>query len=376
MRTLPERSEVRGNSRDTEGLRTGSLHRVRLGSERSSPCVAVSHHRKLSTASTPSSYKVGTAEEDEEELDPFGYVLPGSPGTPERVSRMTHSSKRNSKRKNNLLLTAVKPPQEYELMSPESGVPPCSACSISSHGNEAAGTLCQKVVPLTSSPVMELPLDEAQLLSAKSNQIEEACEGAAAKQRDLVDKDQPNCKGEIKPVDHKTEVGRGICRYEYMDIRHSDSSEGGESELESSGNQPSSTSGAETDQTVGGLVKEKREDEETAICHTNKQPAVQEDLSSRVVLGADVLAAGDGKDEYEEMSGFGEAPSEWGHAEYENLPTKARAVPEERDSDRCVRIGEYIKVCAGIGEPGSNTSFDNPDYWHSRLFLKPDAVRT
>lgn len=57
---------------------------MRLGSERSSSCVAVSRHRKLSTASTPSSYKVGTAEEDEEELDPYGYVLPGSPGTPER----------------------------------------------------------------------------------------------------------------------------------------------------------------------------------------------------------------------------------------------------------------------------------------------------
>lgn len=292
------------------------------------------------------------------------------------VSRITHSGKKNSKRKNNLLLTAVKPPQEYELMSPESGVPTCSACSISSRGDEATGTLDQKVVPLTSSPVMDLPRDEAQLLRVNSNQIQEACEGAAAKKRDLVEKDQPNCKGEIKPVDHKTEVGRGICRYEYMDIRRSDSSEGGESELESSGNQSSSTTGAETDQTVGGLVKEKRGDEETAICHTNKQAAVLEDLSSRVVLGADVLAAGGGKDEYEEMSGFGKVPREWKHAEYENLATKARAVPEERDSDRCAGIGEYIKVCAGIGEPGSNTSFDNPDYWHSRLFLKPDAVRT
>uniref|UniRef100_A0A3B5LA31 receptor protein-tyrosine kinase n=1 Tax=Xiphophorus couchianus TaxID=32473 RepID=A0A3B5LA31_9TELE len=182
---------------------------------------------------------------------------------------------------------------------------------------------------------------------------------------------------EIKSVDQKTEVGRGICRYEYMDIRHSDSSEGGESELERCRSQTSSTTGAETDQTAGGLVKERKGEEETEICHTNKQAAVTEDPSGGVVPGADVLAAGAGTvEEYEEMSRFEKVPGERGHAEYENLPAKARAAPEETDSDRCAGIGEYIKVCAGIREPGNNTSFDNPDYWHSRLFLKPDAVRT
>ncbi|MED6247182.1 hypothetical protein ATANTOWER_032537 [Ataeniobius toweri] len=374
VQTLPERSEVRGNDREAEGLRTASLHRARLGSERGSPRLAVSHHRKLSSASSPSSYKVWTAEEDEE-LDHYGYVLPGSPGKPERVSRITRSGKRNSKRKNNLLLTAAKPSQEYEPMSTESGVPPCSACSISLHGDDAMVTLCQKVITLTSSTAMELP--ETLLSGAKSNQMHEACEGAATKQRDTMEKDQLNCRREMKSVVHKTEVWREICRYEYMDIRHSDSSEGGEPELERSGSQTSLTTGEKTHQRARGLVKEKKGEEETEVFHTNKQVGVQEDLSSRVVPGPDVLTAGNDKvEEYEEMSGFGEVPCEWGHAEYENLPAKARAVPEEKDSGRCAGIGEYIKVCAGIGEPGSNTSFDNPDYWHSRLFLKPDAVRT
>ncbi|XP_027876866.1 receptor tyrosine-protein kinase erbB-3b [Xiphophorus couchianus] len=297
VRTLPERSEVRGNGKEAEGLRAGSLRRTRLGSERSSPRVALSRHRKLSTASTPSSYKVWTAQEDEEDLDHYGYVLPGSPETPER--------------------------------------------------------------------------------STKRNRIPEACKGATAKQRDGMEKDQLHSWREIKSVDQKTEVGRGICRYEYMDIRHSDSSEGGESELERCRSQTSSTTGAETDQTAGGLVKERKGEEETEICHTNKQAAVTEDPSGGVVPGADVLAAGAGTvEEYEEMSRFEKVPGERGHAEYENLPAKARAAPEETDSDRCAGIGEYIKVCAGIREPGNNTSFDNPDYWHSRLFLKPDAVRT
>lgn len=231
-----------------------------------------------------------------------------------------------------------------------------------------------KYITKTSHPVVFI---YSMLSGTKSNQMPEACKGAAAKQRDGMEKDHLHRRREIKSVDHKTEVGRGICRYEYMDIRHSDSSEGGESELERCGSQTSSTTGAETDQTAGGLVKERKGEEETQICHTNKQAAVTEDPSGGVVPGADVLAAGAGTvEEYEEMSRFEKVPGERRHAEYENLPAKARAVPEEMDGDRCAGIGEYIKVCAGIREPGNNTSFDNPDYWHSRLFLKPDAVRT
>uniref|UniRef100_A0AAX7VB54 Receptor protein-tyrosine kinase n=1 Tax=Astatotilapia calliptera TaxID=8154 RepID=A0AAX7VB54_ASTCA len=178
VRTLPERLEVRGSGREAEvheeGLRTASLHRARIGSERSNRRVPISQQRKLSTASSPPSYKVWTAEE-EEEVDSYGYVLPGSPSTPER----------------------------------------------------------------------------------------------------------------------------------------------------------------------------------------------------------DVLKGGGEKvEEYEEMNRFGVVPSRCKETEYQNLPVKGRVICEEMGSGRCTEIGEYIKVCAGVGEPASNTSFDNPDYWHSRLFLKPDAVRT
>uniref|UniRef100_A0A671WV33 receptor protein-tyrosine kinase n=1 Tax=Sparus aurata TaxID=8175 RepID=A0A671WV33_SPAAU len=166
VRTLPERLEFRGSGREAElreeASRTGSLHRARFGSERGNPRISIGRHRKLSTASSPSSYKVWTAEE-EEEVDSYGYVLAGSP----------------------------------------------------------------------------------------------------------------------------VEV-----------------------------------------------------------------------------------------EEYEEMTRLGVAPGGWEQPDYQNLPVKGRAAAEETGSSRCAGIGGYIKVCAGVGEPGSNTSFDNPDYWHSRLFLKPDAVRT
>lgn len=87
VRTLPERSGFKGIGREAEVhedvLQNGGLHRARLGSERSHPCRSVHRHRKLSTASSPSSYKVWRAEEDEE-VDNNGYVLPASPDMTER----------------------------------------------------------------------------------------------------------------------------------------------------------------------------------------------------------------------------------------------------------------------------------------------------
>uniref|UniRef100_A0A674B0M2 Receptor protein-tyrosine kinase n=1 Tax=Salmo trutta TaxID=8032 RepID=A0A674B0M2_SALTR len=89
---------------------------------------------------------------------------------------------------------------------------------------------------------------------------------------------------------------------------------------------------------------------------------------------------------YEEMHAFGGGSQRGDHqeAEYQNLPVpgKGRATTAEEGGagSRCAGLGVegYIKVCSGVGvvEPSSNTSFDNPDYWHSRLFLKPDAVCT
>lgn len=105
MRTLPERSEFRAGGREAElredGLRSGSIHRARFGSERGNPRISISQHRKLSTASSPSSYKVWTAEE-EEEVDHYGYVLAGSPVTPERgkLSAQRWEQKQNSQANN------------------------------------------------------------------------------------------------------------------------------------------------------------------------------------------------------------------------------------------------------------------------------------
>lgn len=87
MRTLPDRSEFRASGREAElcedGPRCAGVFRVRFGSERGNPQRSMNQQRKLSTASSPSSFKTWVAD-DEEDVDPFGYVLAGSPVTPER----------------------------------------------------------------------------------------------------------------------------------------------------------------------------------------------------------------------------------------------------------------------------------------------------
>uniref|UniRef100_H3DC71 Receptor protein-tyrosine kinase n=1 Tax=Tetraodon nigroviridis TaxID=99883 RepID=H3DC71_TETNG len=255
VRTLPDRSEFRGSSREAElcedAPRCAGIFRVRFGSETGNPQRFTGCQRKLSTASSPSSFKTWGA--DEEEEDPFGYVLAGSPVVPERVCRV---SQRSSRFKNNLSSAAMKHQQEYEIMR---------------KGTPGSGT---------------------------------------------------------KAVDEQGEAAQGICGYEYMDIRCASSAE----EDNPAKKTPATCAGEaeETDQMVAELKEELREvEEEEDKCHnTDDEEPVQ----------------------YEEMTIQCVVPIGWEQADYQNVPVKGR-------------------TCR-------NTSFDNPDYWHSRLFLQPDAVRT
>lgn len=178
--------------------------------------------------------------------------------------------------------------------------------------------------------------------------------------------------GGIQTEEVQTAAARGRGRYEYMDIRRSDSTEGEDSRH---GGSPDSAKSAADVEMVEVSVKDQQAEEEQGKYHnTNEQPPHCGDVSGAVKARPDVLkGAGEKVEEYEEMTGIEATPSGW---DYQNLPVEANAVNEEADGDRCAGIGDYIKVCAVVGDPGGNTSFDNPDYWHSRLFLKPDAVRT
>lgn len=76
-------------------------------------------------------------------------------------------------------------------------------------------------------------------------------------------------------------------------------------------------------------------------------------------------------DEYEDMDSLA-APGAGDPVEYENLQGEGEGVVRAIGGQR-TGMGAFVKVRAGVGvgEPGGDCSFDNPDYWQSRLFLKP-----
>ncbi|XP_053706397.1 receptor tyrosine-protein kinase erbB-3b isoform X2 [Synchiropus splendidus] len=262
------RCSLREAQHREDALKSGGLHRTRLGSERA-PCrVSAGRHRKFSTASGPCAYKVWTTGEQEEgNLD--AYVLAGSPDVSQRVSQAANCGRRKRTKK-------LRAP-EYEAMSRDTPQPVVSSGPWSSQ----------------TSPSQEEPLRP---------ESEEDAEGGP---EDSMCRPCPEDK-----------AGRG--RYEYMDIRRSDSSEG-EEPLE--------------------------------------EPYACQASAEELVTGPDASAAAA---QYEEMTGA--------EQDQQKLPLA------EGGACRCAGIGAYIKVRAGVGEAG--VSFDNPDYWNSRSIAHTDAVRT
>lgn len=258
----------------------------------------------------------------------------------------------------------------------------CSTRDVSSQAAALSVALCNKTSPCPTF-MASLPAENTAdvksltpISSVKIKQVHKDCKGTVAEhspQSDSTEKLTGDSESGIRAVEDQ-----GTGRYEYMDIRRSDSTDGEDPAWDGCGSQ---TSGAETEETekkVEVLKKGHKAEEEEEKCHnTSKQPTLQGNLGSMVIPKPDVLTDGVEKvEEYEEMTRSEVVSNGWEQADYQNLPVKGRAVCEEMGSGRCAGIGGYIKVCAGMGEPGSKTSFDNPDYWHSRLFLKPDAVRT
>ncbi|XP_077592848.1 receptor tyrosine-protein kinase erbB-3-like isoform X1 [Stigmatopora nigra] len=360
VRTLPERSEVRRSSRETdmrdESFRPGAFPRTRLGSERAAPRLSSSRTRKFSTASSPSSS--GQTDKEAEAIEKYGYVLPGSLNSPERGKMQNLGNLLDLIQINNSLIVAwsaaykIKPritkmktlALEYEVMSCKSdpGLHP-------TEDNDASTGDTFKPLPSTTAVTLSTPHEDTSPLSAENHQVNENCRDCTA---ESPEEHQLSIKESIQTVQAHPVNGR----YEYMDIRRSESTE----------EEATKKSVDESHETFQGDVSQLGD---TRDCqHKNKQQTLQGNVSS---LRRPDVVANDGRNEYEDMATFEGIPSGWDQAEYQNLPVKG-----EVGSSRCTGIGGYIKVCTGMGEPGNSSSFDNPDYWHSRLFLKPDAVRT
>lgn len=169
--------------------------------------------------------------------------------------------------------------------------------------------------------------------------------------------------------------GSQEVEYEYMDIRGCEKEE---SPLVQEVPLPTSTR-------IGGELGDEKEEEgdedyveDSNYQYTNRQPKLRRALQDRKELkiqGRDEAEAY----EYEDMDAFA-AMLPGDTVVYQNLQREGEGAVRGTEAHRS-GFDPYLKVRAGVGvgvgEPASaDRSFDNPDYWHSRMFLKPKAVRT
>eukprot|EP00064_Thunnus_orientalis_P002181 superscaffoldBa00000153_g2188 len=129
---------------------------------------------------------------------------------------------------------------------------------------------------------------------------------------------------------------------------------------------------------LGGEVEDEEEEDEyvedSNYHYTNRQPKLRQALQDQKELKIQ------GKDEgevyeYEDMDCFA-AVLPGDAVVYQNMQRQREGAAGGTDAHAFER---YVKVRAGVGvgEPAAgDRSFDNPDYWHSRMFLKPNAVPT
>lgn len=163
--------------------------------------------------------------------------------------------------------------------------------------------------------------------------------------------------------------GSDDVQYEYMDIR------GREKDENPPAHDPPLPP---TPAKIRDRQVEDEEDEyveDSNYHYTNRQPKLRKALQDRQlkIQGKDE----DEGDEYEDMDCFG-ARRCGDRVVYQNMQREGEGAVGGTDVHRS-GIDSYVKVRAGVrvGETvAGDRSFDNPDYWHSRIFLKPEAVPT
>lgn len=173
---------------------------------------------------------------------------------------------------------------------------------------------------------------------------------------------------------HMEQQGSNEVEYEYMDIRCNEKDESPPAHDPP----PPPPAPAKT----GGEVEGEREEaeneyvEDSDYHYTNRQPKLRQALQDRKELKIQVEDE-DEAYEYEDMDCFA-TPRPGDAVVYQNLQREGEGTVDGKEACRS-GFEPYVKVRAGVGvgEPAaSDRSFDNPDYWHSRMYLKPKAVPT
>ncbi|XP_041836409.1 receptor tyrosine-protein kinase erbB-3a isoform X2 [Melanotaenia boesemani] len=333
-RTMSESSEGCGTAVEQEMSEdfslAGSLKRRRHRED--SAYVSQRDSMSGGPPETPSS------EMEEEDLN--GYVLPGS--TPER-DPLLFSSRAIPGRigKSHSGLLDDPDDEEYEYMNKQMCV-----TSVSQRHNGQGSKSNKKRTSSVSS--------QATACSSESTLSMEV-RGGHTRSKDYSDSEQQ---------------GSSKVEYEYMDIRGSE-----KKEIPPTHDPPPPP----VSMRMRGKVEEEEEDEyveDSNYHYTNKQPKLRQALQDKRELK--IQGRDDGEVyEYEDMDYFA-APPPIDTVVYQNMQREEEGAVGGTQTPPS-GFNPHMKVQAGVGmgEPAAgDRSFDNPGYWHSRMFLKTNAVST
>lgn len=164
--------------------------------------------------------------------------------------------------------------------------------------------------------------------------------------------------------------GSNDVQYEYMDIRGNEKDD----------SPPAHDPPPPPPLTSARMAEEEEEEEDEYVedsnyHYTNRQPKLRQALQNRKELK---IQGGDEEEayEYEDMDCFATLAGD--AVVYQNMQRGGEGATGGTETHRS-GFEPYVKVRAGVGvgEPAAgDKSFDNPAYWHSRMFLKPKAVPT
>ncbi|XP_040891056.1 receptor tyrosine-protein kinase erbB-3a [Toxotes jaculatrix] len=282
-----------------------------------------------------------TPSPDMEEEDQNGYVLPGD--SPERDTLLSLSRVppgRMGKSHSSGLLDDPDD-EEYEYMNKQTPVSPRHNSQWLRPNNKRTSSVSSQVTAYSSDTTMSVEL-----------------RGVHTRSKDNSDSEQQ---------------GSNEVEYEYMDIR------GGEKDESPPAHDPPPPP---TPARTGGQVEDEEEGEENEYVedsnyhYTNRQPKLGQALRDRKELKIQGRDEGEAY-EYEDMDCFAALRS-GDTVVYQNMQREGEGAVGGTEEHRS-GFEPYVKVRAGVGvgEPAAgDRSFDNPDYWHSRMFPKPKAVPT
>ncbi|XP_064155671.1 receptor tyrosine-protein kinase erbB-3-like [Anguilla rostrata] len=373
-RAVSESSEGRGiatEPRESVSL-AGSLRRLRS--------------RKESVKAPPRDTPPRRTAAPDTEEDPNGYVLPGRSDTPERESLLSRSASQDAAPGERSSLGRLSSPRPFKDSTSEAyecmdNQIPLHNLSPQERSRKQASLSCstslspgdikqdpgkeQSRAPTAAEPVKIGTLGEK---TAMYNDTPLPAEGDRGKEDKTADFPRTDSKDHAKEL----HCERDSVQYEYMDIQSNelDCSEHKHAPQKRGGQSAGAEGEDDNVEQEGADRCEEKEEDEEEYQYSNNQPRLHSGLQGRVEVKG--RRGGEGEAdacEYEEMKAFGLASG--GRAEYQNV---CEGGVSEGDTRAGLRA--FLKVRAGVGEPGGERAYDNPDYWHSRPLLKLDAACT